>query len=804
MPIKLANLMSQIDPERTILFFGSGSSIPSGAPSVDQLIDHFAEEFKEERSDYDLSEFTAIIEQKTKNRKRLIRSLRKALDGLSPTRGLANVPLYDWRAIYTTNYDELIEEAYKGTGNELEVISSNFDFGDTENPLAPKLFKIHGTIGKDTSDGFQAPIILTTTDYDHTKDYREKIYDRLANDLNSFDVVIIGYSLSDPDLRRAIDRAAKLNSESHNGGRILVLAYQEDDNRALLMESRGLTVAYGGIDQFFEALAEQVEFKTEPKLDFEAPLSIVPKLRPVTIDVAHEVKSKKPDVSAIYNGWPAGYAEIGAGLTYARAMTDMVIEAIIDRGVLNSVVLAPSGYGKTTCARQVILRLQDHGYQCFEHAGDHELNADQWAKLAQHFADSGVKAALFIDDAHQHLHQINELVRQISEQEHPMLHLVMCSSRNLWAPRIKAAPLFKAGKEFQLKKLSGQEIDNLLNLLDRQPRIRQLVSPSFSGFSRFEKRRRLEAKCDAEPFVCLRNIFDSENFDHIILREFAELSDDLQDIYRIVAAMEDAGVRVHRQLVIRMLGIDADRVNSILTQLEGIIAEYTIDTRESVYGWKGRHPVIVGIIAEFKFFGGEKVIELLDRVIDNISPTYDIEMKTIRDICTLDNGIRRIPSKSEQNRLFQRVISLAPNERIPRHRLIRNLISMDKYEQAETEIRVFENDFRSDGAVARYKIALAVRKSRRAKGLLDEDRLAILLQMVPYARARSKRYRDNKYFLREYGNLGVEIFKRSGDASCFDDAMEVLNDAYSRLGDPEIVAMVRRFESDMRGMTRPD
>ena len=41
-------------------------------------------------------------------------------------------------------------------------------------------------------------------------------------------------------------------------------------------------------------------------------------------------------------------------------------------------------------------------------------------------------------------------------------------------------------------------------------------------------------------FVCLKNIFASEKFDDIVLREFAELDEQHREVYRLVSAMEDA------------------------------------------------------------------------------------------------------------------------------------------------------------------------------------------------------------------------------------------------------------------------
>jgi hypothetical protein len=191
-------------------------------------------------------------------------------------------------------------------------------------------------------------------------------------------------------------------------------------------------------------------------------------------------------------------------------------------------------------------------------------------------------------------------------------------------------------------------------------------------------------------FVCLKNIFASDKLDDIILREYASLAEPLQDIYKVVAAMEAAGVRVHRQLIIRLLGIPAMRIGAILAGLSDIIHEQTVNAREGVYAWKGRHFVIMNIVAEHKYYLENKRVDLFNKVIDAISPTYDIEIRTIRELCNIETGLATVSDRREQNILLRKMLSVAPKERVPRHRLIRNLISLGDYDHAETEIRLFE------------------------------------------------------------------------------------------------------------------
>ena len=60
--ISLDNLAGSLKPDNTVLLFGAGSSIPSGAPSSLTLIQALASKFSIDASDLDLREASTIVE----------------------------------------------------------------------------------------------------------------------------------------------------------------------------------------------------------------------------------------------------------------------------------------------------------------------------------------------------------------------------------------------------------------------------------------------------------------------------------------------------------------------------------------------------------------------------------------------------------------------------------------------------------------------------------------------------------------------------------------------------------------------
>jgi len=802
MRISLEELAKGIMPNETVLFFGSGSSVPSGAPTSRELATAVGKDLGSDIdvAGYTLTEVASLAEQRH-SRTWLIEKVRQAFERVAPNGGVRNMSLYDWKSLYTTNYDTVIERCYGTAHIPLEVFSSNFDFSAKKDPLATRLFKLHGTLDKDISDGHVSRLIITDKDYDHTEDYREYLFDTLKADVAGADIVIIGHSLADPDIKAVIERAQRINQQVGRPKKNFLLMYAKDLPRAEIYEMRGLTVAFGSIDGFFASLIHKISTVTTPTpTDGQALLS--PALIPLTKSVTESVRSEKANVSAMYNGWPATFGDIAGGFTFSRTLAADVETTLQDGSLLSVVILGAGGVGKTTLAKQVLHSLNKRGVPCWEHLDDYPLKPDEWRDVARALGHVGQVGVLLVDDAHHHLYEVNSLVDQLAAESLLALKILLVSTQNHWSPRVKSPNLFRLGKTVFLSKLDENEVDALLQLVDSNAELIPLVENSFAGFSRHERRRRLSVRCDKDFFVCLKNIFSSEQFDDIILRDYATLAGPLQDVYRHVAALESSGVRVHRQLIIRLLGIPAATVIAILDGLIGMVQEYTINKNSGIYGWKGRHSVISEIITKYKYETIQDIFNLYDKVISGTLPTYEMEVRSLIELCTIENGIDRIPDKVRCNILLRKMISVIPGERVPRHRLIRNLIKMGEFEKAAMEIRLFEKDFKIDGPVYRYRILLLIERSKSTPGIMEEDRLAILEQAREAAATGINRYENRVDILKAYVDVAIEIYRRTGSFEVYDTAMAAMKEAEARIADPEITRAIRHYGQKITGLEK--
>ena len=233
--------------------------------------------------------------------------------------------------------------------------------------------------------------------------------------------------------------------------------------------------------------------------------------------------------------------------------------------------------------------------------------------------------------------------------------------------------------------------------MGRELRIRALVHEAFNRQTRQKQIYQLRRQCGADLIVSLKIVFTNEGLSAILLREYAQLDPSIQGVYRHVSALEAAGARVHRQLIIRTLGVDTGTIQSFLHLAEGLVDEYDIDPNGGIYGWSTRHPVIAQIIAVYKFADQDELFRLFDRVVSGLIPSISVELRTLRDICNSEFGTGRLTDNMRQMELYRRLVDLAPGERIPRHRLIARLIHVGEFEKADHEIRNLSIGLRHQG-----------------------------------------------------------------------------------------------------------
>lgn len=791
-------LAQRINPEQTVLLLGAGASVPSGAPTGADFATYLARRLTPVPSGNDLAEIATIYEHRT-SRRELVEAVQSRLTTLEPTGGLLLLPEFDWRSIYSTNFDQLVEKAYTSSGRPLAVVRSNYDW--QKGLGGPVLYKIHGCVTQDVGLGNKHRMVLTDRDYDQVIDYHQLLFTTLESEMLTCDTLVIGQSLADKHLKDLAKRAANLNRTAGTPGRVYLLVYNADPDRAVIFEQYGIDVTAGSLETLLHAVSKVhvPASKKTPQQEAadrdarELPLA----LRASSTDCSHASRLP-PDPRRLFNGGAASYGDISAAYTIERAIEPRLLETQNNTKLLATVLVGSAGVGKTTLARRLMAARMSQDFVCWEHVNTFPLQVEAWLKVEERLRAGQRQGFLLIDDAHEQLVTVNRLADALAKLDRSHLRLIMTANSSQWQSRRKSPALLQRSHVETMSRLTALDIDRLVNLVDQQQAIRVLVEESFLSLARPQRVRHLRDRCSSEMYVCLKNIFGFQELDDILLAEYKDLPEASQDIYRYVCAIQAMGGKVHRQLIVRLLGIDAGQLLGHLKQLDGVVSEHDISVKRGIYGWSARHDVIATVIATYKFGDPDEQVALLEHLIHGLNPSVWVEIETANSLAASEMGIDRLPSHEDQVRLLGELVRVVPSERTPHRRLIRKYLDADDAVGARQAIDAAVRDLGQDDIVDRYRARLIMLRAERGSGLMIGDRVSLLFEARSQAMKLLTKRPDDRHNYRLLCEVGLCLLRLNGNAMVLAEGIKALREAEAQIPDPEFSRDRQQYEQLLR------
>lgn len=158
------NILEAVNKGQCTLFLGAGASKSTGAPSGEELRDLITDRFLGGASWRSLKVGTSLAQDwglslesavslacaQLGGRGGIEKLVKEELSKFSPSPSHLRIPWFRWRAIVTTNYDLLVEDAYKNplSIQKLIPILKEEDIPDIESAENVPLFKPHGCISQ--------------------------------------------------------------------------------------------------------------------------------------------------------------------------------------------------------------------------------------------------------------------------------------------------------------------------------------------------------------------------------------------------------------------------------------------------------------------------------------------------------------------------------------------------------------------------------------------------------------------------------------------------------------------------------
>lgn len=210
------NLVNQWDLicDNLVIFLGAGASVgavnKSGEffPTAVFLRNMLYKEFmlkKEEQESYDFSnlglmslEHACSIIEAHASRRDLLNRISQQFTSNGSLWQHATLPFLDPKAIFTTNYDTLIENGWNHFQNE-KRLKHVFQVPHKKIEFTP-LYKPHGSIDELDNDVNNGGIVITQFDYYEVLNNRKLMLERYLEGLEDKTVIFIGYSFNDFDI----------------------------------------------------------------------------------------------------------------------------------------------------------------------------------------------------------------------------------------------------------------------------------------------------------------------------------------------------------------------------------------------------------------------------------------------------------------------------------------------------------------------------------------------------------------------------------------------------------------------------
>jgi hypothetical protein len=192
------------------IFAGAGLSQPAGYVNWKELLSEIADDLglKVDR-EYDLIALAQYHHNQHRSRAKLNEKLVEEFtkDG-KPTENhtlIAQLPIH---AVWTTNYDTLIEDAFKAQHKRVDIKITPENIAQTHAGIDVTVFKMHG----DVSQPHEA--VITKDDYEKYHLRRELFTVRLKGDLVSLTFLFLGFSFTDPNIDFILSRIKNLLGEN--------------------------------------------------------------------------------------------------------------------------------------------------------------------------------------------------------------------------------------------------------------------------------------------------------------------------------------------------------------------------------------------------------------------------------------------------------------------------------------------------------------------------------------------------------------------------------------------------------------
>lgn len=592
-----------------------------------------------------------------------------------------------WDVIYTTNYDDLLEQStntlsINPAGNICPVFSyrENLTSFSEEDIL---YYKLHGCINfANTEEG---RLILTNEDYRYYELHRRPLFRRLKQDLINKTFVFIGYSLKDHNFRNILDDCRNETETS-----VLPLSYviwpdftstQEafwkdkynlklirSDGAHFLNELKNTWISQNRSVIPFEERETKKHFQADETANFHKIAESYYHLRPV------DCTGYSNPVSLFHGAEPT-WADIRDKIAPERDVYWSLFEALIPE--LSDPTLTPKSYlitgaagtGKTTLIYSFVYDLaQEFNIFVLLHIPSTPLDVCMLIPFIEQ--NRNVRIVIVVRHASEYISEIERFIAEAKRNSLPVTFLLE-ERKNQWNIGINNIKNNLNPIEFELGALTEDEIISILETLNKYNLLGKLT-----GSSSETQIKHFTALAHKELLVALRELTTESEFDEIVMDEYNKIpSDKAKEAYIYVSALGQFDLGIRYESLFRILDLSYNELyTEIFQPTEGVLIsteEVGKSRHNAGFRLVARHPIIASVIFDRAASNDEKKYEIINNILSQMDPGYQEDRRILFDIVRRRELVNTLTSFEMRRAVYDRLAAIFPsNPYVLQHRSI--------------------------------------------------------------------------------------------------------------------------------------
>lgn len=699
-------ILSSLSKEKVVLFIGAGCSQECGIPNSNEIIDFLKNSFKDVhfQNDTFLDVCYDIVETPPYTRSDVFNILKDLLKPKNKSPAFEILPKIPWGAIFTTNYDTLIENYFSECNDkpyECWVVKGLQPREPIQSRKYTMVYKLMGSVDSEELE-IGGPI-LTRAEYQNSIFGTERYYERLQDAVLDGVLIFIGYSLRDINVIQTLDKLREKMKDNLPYSYFISPSANLELQRATKLHERRIIGIDGTFKDFMEWIYNNLDTTKEMnftdieyckinktripilKTDFQVHKDELDLITDEHIEkpIIHD---KRKFIEDFFKGkisdWSPYLHNIDfiRDIYYEKLWRSVHKELGDKRSQANKIILIHGmpGCGKSTLIKRLgfdiyhkqdlpAIYLKNTGI-LFENRYINKIVTFLWEKYTDLQEKPGlgeeVKFTIIIDNLRNHTEQIVSLFRHLKSQGKPCLFIVTERSRD-WEILKDEFPI-KSDDIIEFKipdQLNDTEINRLIKYLydlkyieDPGEHWKNIISEIYEN----------------SFFITIYSIIrhSRKPLEKIISDQYIKLTPDLQKMYLYISVVDQFDGDINVELLIRTLKkLYAEFEEELIVgESDGVFYRHELPSEYVVL--KTHHKIIAKKTIEFFASDPEQQKVMLKDIISNISSSSEFEtnlgMYLVID-CFGPNARDEIFSLPQKEELLETFLKVEDNKAVRHH-----------------------------------------------------------------------------------------------------------------------------------------